>query len=112
MLHGLKYDPVWVEKYKKTCKREKRPLPADLQNPPQLGAGLGLYNFAWQDLTSERQIGMAVGPIPWSKIRKWAKDNGIVGSDYRRFNWVIRQLDDAYIREVNKKKPEAPNGGK
>lgn len=48
---------------------------------PELLVGLDVYFFAYQDLLSERQIGMGVGPIPWHCIHAWAVVNGITDLD-------------------------------
>lgn len=49
-------------------------------------------------LSSERQIGMGLGPIGWSAIDRYAERNGIDGSDeLDRFHRLIRAMDAAFL---------------
>ena len=50
-------------------------------NRPQLLPGLDFFFQAFTELQTERQIGMAAGPIPWYSIIKWAEFHGLKDPD-------------------------------
>lgn len=56
-----------------------------------------LYYEAFQELSTERQIGMSIGPIPISKMWEWAFQNDLTSSEARAFVYVISRLDNAYM---------------
>lgn len=39
--------------------------------------GVDIYWTAYHELQSDRHQGMALGPIPWSSIVRWAELNGL-----------------------------------
>lgn len=51
--------------------------PKALLERPELLPGLDIYLIAYEDLQHDRQIGMALGTIPWSSIHRWALFHGI-----------------------------------
>lgn len=67
---------------------------------------------AWFDLSTERAIGMAVGPIPWNRIVKWCEFSELDREASRLVIHVIRQIDndraaaEAAQREVKNAKGE------
>ena len=79
-------------------------MPEDLQ-PPDITEGFeGWYEDFWR-LSTERQIGMGVGPIPASAV-----DRHVVGwldEDAEMFEVCIREMDEAYLMKSNKTE-EAP----
>ena len=52
-----------------------------LDRRPVLLPGLDFYFTAFQELQSERPIGMAAGCIPWSSIINWAAFHGLDDPD-------------------------------
>jgi len=67
-----------------------------------------LWNAFWE-LGTERQLGMAIGPIPGSKIREYLRDEmELTGADYDRAKAIIRKADDAYCGMLNARKGEEP----
>lgn len=48
---------------------------------------------AWNDLATERPIGMATGYIPWSMIREWGRYNGLDKEGTQFLIRVIRMVD-------------------
>lgn len=63
---------------------------------------LQFYWSAFNDLTTERQIGMGVGPIPYSSIRNYAADYRISGRDeFDYFLRLITAMDTKYLSIVN-----------
>lgn len=51
------------------------------------------YHTAFQELETERQIGMAVGYIPITKIWEWADYHDLTRSETRALVHVIRAMD-------------------
>lgn len=71
------------------------------------------------DLGTDRQLGMAVGPIPWSSIDRWGRRHGCVDPDeFDDLVAIIRAVDSVYLDEAEKrakkpaKKPAGGQGGK
>lgn len=56
---------------------------------------------AFNDLSSERQIGMGVGPIPRSAVKAYAEEFDIVGDAFDKFYRIIRAVDLEYLKQVN-----------
>ena len=52
-------------------------------------------------LTSSRQIGMGLAPIPISEIIAFVDKVGIM--DFEDFLYIINAMDNAYLDEYNKK---------
>lgn len=55
------------------------------------------YLRAFWELSSERQFGQAIGPIPWSKIVIYGKRKKLDDSMLAVFEFVVRELDEAYL---------------
>ena len=62
--------------------------------------GMELWLDAFWRLSTERQIGMTVGPIPDSKISEFIRENGI--KDRRLFRHCIRSADAFYLDHISK----------
>lgn len=66
------------------------------------------------ELSTERQIGMTVGPIPVSKVREKAETVGFDRANALAFEIVMRILDSRYmewVRDDIEKKQMRSNGG-
>lgn len=88
------------------------PLPDSIANKPQLAVGLELYWKAFVELSSDRSVSMAEGPIPWSSMNAWAIRHGIFGDDFDRLVLVIRGLDEAYLKKQHKTHKKTLGKGK
>jgi hypothetical protein len=67
-----------------------------------------LWNAFWE-LSTERQLGMSIGPIPGSKIREHLRDElNLYGTEYDRAKAIIRKVDDAYVGMLNSRKGDEP----
>lgn len=67
----------------------------------------GWYEDFWR-LSTERQIGMGVGPIPASAI-----DRHVAGWSYEDaevFEFCIRRMDEAYLMKSNNTDHVPPEG--
>lgn len=108
----------YVETILKQCKYEGRdPSTVKfLREAPTLLPGLDLYYNAFWELTSCRQIGMGVGPIPWTAVEAYGHSNGfdepvtLVTEDGVEVNdlmddlhYFITMMDSAYMKWSAKK---------
>lgn len=59
---------------------------------------------AFRALSSDRQVGMAAGPVLWSSIDRFAQRYNVDGDDFDRFTAIIQAMDEAY-RDYSKGKP-------
>lgn len=66
-------------------------------DPPQINSALALIIQDFNELSTERQIGMAVGPIPRSAIDRWTE--GWPQDDAEAFLICIRALDAVYLEK-------------
>lgn len=67
----------------------------------------GWYDDFWR-LSTERQIGMGVGPIPQSAIDRHVA--GWSDEDADMFEFCIREMDGVYLMRANKSE-ESPTPG-
>lgn len=65
------------------------------------------YIEAFWDLTTERAIGIVMGQIPSSRLRSYARRNGLQGGSMMLFRAVLRALDDAYLKHAAKRRKAA-----
>lgn len=71
---------------------------------PQLLPGLDFYMQAYRELLPDRQIGMAVGMIPWYNIKQYAAHHGVdCPNEFDRFLRYIRTLESAHRSFDDKK---------
>lgn len=70
---------------------------------PELKEGLSVWYEDFWELSTDRQIGMAAGPIPRASIvdhcRGWPDD------DAEMFRICMRRMDDIYINHKPSKQP-------
>lgn len=55
------------------------------------------YMRAFWELSSCRQFGDVIGPIPWDKIMDYAERKHLEPDMIAVFEDVMRQLDEAYL---------------
>lgn len=72
------------------------PPPDFVANRPRLGIHLDFYMDAFEDLSTTRPVGFGVGPIPWNSLDAYARRYTV--RDFERFNFLIRRMDDAFLR--------------
>lgn len=82
-----------------------QPLPARIENAPSLLIGLDLYYIGFQDLSSSRQVGMGLGPIPWMAIEQYCHLIGLDQDQKEAMHHHIVEMDSAFLKFHNKKKP-------
>lgn len=74
------------------------PVAASIRNAPVLLPGLEFYMTAFMDLSSCRQIGFDVGPIPFTAVSEYASRYDITGEQFHVFWALIKQMDAAYLK--------------
>ena len=79
------------------AKKMNMPLPESIANKPEIQEGLGFYWEAFSELTSDRALGMAEGPIRWTAINAYAYRHGLWGDDFDRLVTIIRCMDSVYL---------------
>ncbi len=84
------------------------PAPAKLEKKPTLPDHLQFTWRAYWALSSDRHIGMAEGPIPWSAMDRYAIRYGIVSmDDFDFFTLLLKAMDTVYLeirsKQMNKK---------
>ncbi len=84
------------------------PVPEKFENKPTLPDHLQFTWRAYWALSSDRHIGMAEGPIPWSAMDRYAIRYGIVNmDDFDFFTLLLKAMDTVYLeiraKQMNKK---------
>lgn len=74
------------------------PLPEWYREEPEISEEALFYITAFWELSSCRDFGYSIGPIPWTAIISYAREVGLDSSMRPVFSAVIRELDEAYLR--------------
>ena len=87
------------------------PTPAWLDEQPSSQASDSFYMQAFWDLSTERQLGFTVGPIPESAIQRYYGVKGMSPAMMVLFKTVIRAMDQTYRdwAESERKKAQKKN---
>lgn len=90
------------------------PLPARIQDAPDLREGLEFYSKAFNRLTTSRTMGHgAIGAIPYAAISGYCKDEGITGELREDLFYHVAHMDAAYIKwQTNKANRDAAQASK
>ena len=82
--------------------KDESEIPAALLDEPKLLQGLNLYYNAFWELFPDRQLGMSVGPIPYSSIimycREWNLDGELSGIMLK----LVRKMDGTFLEWQDK----------
>lgn len=84
------------------------PLPERIQNAPELTPGTQLFYTGFLELTSNRSMGAALGPIPFLAILEYCLIKGIEGEQQDNFVWLIQRLDQKYLEWSRSKNNAQP----
>lgn len=93
----------------KALLERNQPLPRWVEDCPDLGPGEELFLQAFFELSTERAIGWATGPIPNSKMVEWGERAGLDSTTMRLFTRVLKTMDDAYLTWANQERKAASN---
>lgn len=80
-----------------------RPLPKWALNEPENFPGDYFYITAFHELSTCRNSGMDIGPIPWITIVNYAQFKELEKGMIPCFVDIIMQMDQAYINKVRTK---------
>lgn len=103
MTFAVTHDPADIESIAKTCIQNGMPLPDFIKNEPELMPGLEMFLQAFWDLSTCRQMGMGLGPIPWTSIENYATISGGDEEFTQDLHYHIRRLDQAYLNWASEK---------
>jgi hypothetical protein len=82
--------------------KDESEIPAALLDEPDLLQGLDLYYNAFWELSSDRQVGMSAGPIPYSSIvtycREWGLDEELSSNMLK----LVRKMDGHFLEWQDK----------
>ncbi len=79
-----------------------REPPAAYYECPEISIHLTAIWKAFEELSTERSIGMGVGNIPASKIRRYIQDElDLWGDAQDRAYSILRKVDDDYVSRAN-----------
>ena len=85
-------------------------MPDSIANEPQLEFGWQLYYTAFNELTHSRNVGMAMGAIPWEVVQKYATEYlGLKKYELYLFHYLLSQMDAVYLLHHSGKKTEDDN---
>lgn len=84
-----------------TAKKKGRPLPQWYLDEPDIDPINNFYLQAFYDLSTCRNIGQILGPIPWNIIVQYAEYSGLEIDMTDLFIRVMRSLDLAYLEWCN-----------
>ena len=65
---------------------------------PELLLGLDFVYQAFEELSSDRAVGMVIGPLPWSSVDRFCERHGIIGDFRDEFEQLLRAMDTAYLK--------------
>lgn len=105
-MHTLEIGAV-EQSFAKQAMRAGAPLPDRIANAPELIEGLELYFQAFLDLDGERDTGMGIGSIPWSKVKEYANFYDFDDEQTEDLFFFIKRMDSAYIKRQNAKQKKA-----
>ena len=88
-----------------------RKLPSWLDKEIHMSTAEMFYLKAFWDLNTCRNVGMGIGPIPWTAIKQYSDSKQLDLENEDCFIYVMRQMDDAYVARASKKEEKKPTGG-
>lgn len=88
------------------------PVPQWFMDEPIASDGMLILSEAFWELTTERQVGMALGEIPGSQIVAYAERKGVSAAMMGLFKDAIRAMDDTYLGWVEHRRQVAQKSGK
>lgn len=75
-------------------------VPLWFRQRPQPSHDLLFFWDAFWDLSTERQLGMSMGPIPRISIKRYADEAGFDDEQYDMFRRLMRTMDAIYMKMI------------
>lgn len=75
------------------------------KKPPEV-RGDDLYLTAFWELSSCRNFGMGIGPIPWDVMVLYGERKGLDAGMLDVFVYVLRALDEVYLKDLNERQKQ------
>lgn len=85
-------------------KQKGTKIPDRIRDAPMLHEHLYFTYLAFKELTTDRQLGMAEGPIPWTAIRRYGDDHDMGSDEFNYFLGLLRAMDSGYLGYRAKKR--------
>jgi len=79
------------------------PIPSRIENAPSIAPGLELYYIGFLELTSSRQMGFGIGPIPWLAVEQYGTTKGLDEEQQEMMHMHIIAMDTVYMKHQAKK---------
>lgn len=70
--------------------------------PPELPPGYDVWVSSFWDLSTERQVGVGLGPVPASAIEWMAERIGVGEDEFESYRCAMRALDRVVIENASK----------
>jgi hypothetical protein len=108
--YGLRYEKEGFQW--ETMTKRGRKAPAWFENHTELLPTEYFYIEAFWSLNSDRQLGMSVGPIPWSVIQEYGTAKGLDCGNIEALHIVVRCMDQVFLRfmrEEQERREKAAN---
>jgi len=102
LIHALKRGSIEI-KIMAEALREDREIPDEIAFAPEIGSGLELYYYGFMDISSSRQIGMGLGPIPWKIVHDYCVALELDEDQTEAMHYHIAEMDGAFM-EHNRSK--------
>jgi hypothetical protein len=77
--------------------KDESEIPDALLNEPELLQGLSIYYDAFWEVFPDRQLGMSVGPIPYSSIVTYSKEWNLDEEMSATMLRLVRKMDNAFL---------------
>ena len=92
--------------------KDESEIPPALLDEPELLQGLALYYNAFWELFPDRQLGMSVGPIPYSSIVTYCREWNLDGEMSQLMLKLVRKMDNDFLewQEKQSKKSQKIKG--
>lgn len=93
----MRLDRKQEELVLKQCRDWGDPLPDYIRNAPELLPGLELYMQAFHRLSTCRQVGMGLGPVPWTAVVQYGSMQELGQDQLEALHYHMARMDEAYL---------------
>jgi hypothetical protein len=68
--------------------------------PPEVPPGYEIWISSFWELSTERQFGMGIGPVPASAIERMAERIGVAEDEFESYRLAMRALDRVVLENA------------